>query len=128
MKTTELRIGNFISRNDLGDDSERIEIIIELGKMALTTGPINVMCEYDEIKPIPLTEEWLVKFGWGKGEFDSEYIDNVSLKQEVLVYNVNAKMLCIETNRDIMEISHILYVHQLQNLFFALTGEELTIK
>lgn len=80
------------------------------------------------IKPIPLTEEWLLKFGWGKGEYDTEYVDNVSLKQECLSYNVGAKMFCIETNGDIMEIKHIRYVHQLQNIFYCLTGQELELK
>jgi hypothetical protein len=80
------------------------------------------------IEPIPLTEKWLLDFGWAKGEYDTEYQDNISLNQEVLSYNVNSNMFCIETQTDVMEINHILYVHELQNLYFALTKQELTLK
>ena len=74
---------------------------------------------------VPLTEEWLVKFGffekykscfnrWNKKGFslnDNED-DNGDL-QGVFYYDFK------------LEIKH---VHQLQNLYKALTGEELTIK
>jgi len=36
-------------------------------------------------------------------------------------------MFLIESNNDIIEINHIKYVHSLQNLYFALTNEELTL-
>ena len=81
------------------------------------------------IKPIPLTEEWLLKFGWGAdSDFDNTYINNVGLKNEVMFYDTDNKVFLIETERDTIELSHIKHVHQLQNLYFALTGEELTIK
>lgn len=51
------------------------------------------------LKPIPLTEEWLSRFGLN---------DNQHTR------------ITIPRN--------IKYVHQLQNLFFALTGEELVLK
>lgn len=83
--------------------------------------------EWESFKPIPLTEKWLLDFGWGKDEYDSVYVDNTSLKQVVLYYDVKNKMFLMETNSDIIEFNHIQHVHQLQNLYFALTGEELTI-
>jgi hypothetical protein len=117
MKASELRIGNYYDQ--FGNIHQVNGTIIS----QLETAPVGQLW----CKPIPLTEEWLLKFGWGKGEFDSEYVDNVSLKQAILSYDVNAKVLCIITNQDVIEITHIHYVHQLQNLIHALTGEELTI-
>lgn len=118
MRANELRIGNLILLNE--------NTIISVSEM--TVYNMIHRAESADYKPIPLTEEWLLRFGWGKGEFDSEYMDNVSLKEEALSYNVDAKMLIIETPYHNLEINHIKYVHQLQNLYFALTGNELTIK
>jgi hypothetical protein len=71
------------------------------------------------IEPIPLTEEWLVKFGFERSEeslcwsldgFLFEYLDNK-------IFPIfNRREYCLK------------HVHQLQNLYKALTGEELTIK
>ena len=70
----------------------------------------------DDVKPIPLTEEWLERFGFvyknGYGyKFKYGWI---SRKDKYWSYY----SLMIK----------IYYVHQLQNLYFALTAEELTIK
>jgi len=68
-------------------------------------------------KPIPLTEEWLMNFGfkqWGdKYTFGLKGI-NIHHRKRGFVLRKS--------------IPIIRYVHQLQNLYFALTGEELTIK
>lgn len=125
IKANELRTGNLVLFNG------KVVKISEVGRLTIEV-EINELkylyCKIEDLKPIPLTEEWLLKFGWGKGEYDTEYVDNVSLKQECLSYNVGAKMFCIETNGDIMEIKHIRYVHQLQNIFYCLTGQELELK
>ena len=69
------------------------------------------------IEPIPLTEEWLIKFGfkqWGdKYTFGLKGI-NIHHRQRGFVLRKSVPV--------------IQYVHQLQNLYFALTGEELTLK
>ncbi len=49
MKTTELRIGSWVNEN--GEDFQWTSRCYEE-----TNGP--------EFNPIPLTEEWLIKFGW----------------------------------------------------------------
>lgn len=74
--------------------------------------------------PIPLTEEWLVKFGFKKdsnpfagGVFDSPIMGNhIDYNSGIFTYRNYSTSLI-----------DILYTHQLQNLFFALTGSELTI-
>jgi hypothetical protein len=82
---------------------------------------------FNNVEPIEITKEWLVGFGWGIGDFDTEYIDSVSLKNCVLIYHTGINLFLIETLRDVIQIEHIKYVHQLQNLCYSLTGEELTI-
>lgn len=125
MNAQELRIGNLIIRQDLVNDHDRIEKIIELGKKALITGPINVLCEYSKIKPILLTEKWLIKFGFEKAKQPNGAI---------FYGQRNKKFRFTENKRNEYYLFgyeypvEIQYVHQLQNLYLALTGEELTIK
>ena len=66
--------------------------------------------------PIPLTEEWLIKFGFIK------VWNNYRLKP--LGYLIDNRLITVGSNY----LRHIKYVHQLQNLYFALTGEELQLK
>ena len=104
MKSNELRIGNYI-KTDLG-----IQIVIPFLFRALES--IENDCE-----PIPLTEDWLCKFGFEK---DSFYW---SLKDLSIDFEKNGYSYVIGSGA-----TGFKYVHQLQNLYFALTGEELTIK
>jgi len=72
-------------------------------------------------EPIPLTEEWLLKFGFVK-ELDSFYRKNKSSMIEVCFYD-NGSIVASQS----VCLSYIKYVHNIQNLYFALTGEELTL-
>ncbi len=81
---------------------------------------MDVISQYE---PIPLTEEWLMKFGfdikdknrldWVKGAFNLERS------------NEDDSKFCFEVYSHYIPLD---YVHQLQNLYFALTGEELKLK
>jgi hypothetical protein len=123
MKASELRIGNLINRKDLFDGHLRIETVIKLGQKIITSGPTKVICEYNDILPITLTEEWLVKFGLEK-VIDCEYRKGNLIFQ--LTKYESGNLVTIFLNGNLINI--IEYVHQLQNLYFALTNEELTIK
>ena len=77
------------------------------------------------LNPILLTEEWLLKFGFIKLGYNYEFWDSSmwSVKQHKnknswWLLSCNEEVDCIRLN----------YVHQLQNLYFALTGEELKLK
>jgi hypothetical protein len=82
---------------------------------------------FDHWKPIPLTEEWLIKLGFGM-ESPGFY----SYGEESMAdycYNLDDKTFHeYYPTSDMNCLAKCEYVHQLQNLFFALTGEELTIK
>jgi hypothetical protein len=106
MKANELRIGNFVEIDQYPND--RVVIQIENGSNIDECGKLNA-------SPIPLTEEWLLKFGFiskGRYEKGSIHIGCVKTKEETYLWIEN--------------MPHIKYVHQLQNLYFVLTGEELT--
>ena len=109
MEENELRIGNWVE-------------IIQPNKEVYTT--IQPSCFSVEIKkfykPIPLTEEWLLKFGLYK--LDGCF--SLQTKRGNLIIEED---LCEITGNynDIGFNAPCKYVHQLQNLYFALTGKEL---
>ena len=121
MKANELRIGNLVY---LVDKEKICEI--------LDGHEIDECDENPLVQPIPLTEEWLLKFGFDlydgfsnmrfinivKHEYDSSTISFSHTEQLTRFSNGHPKGSTL--------IPHIKYVHQLQNLYFALTGEELT--
>jgi hypothetical protein len=77
------------------------------------------------IEPIPLTEEWLLKLGLNKiaiWTFSLHLVGNLEL-----IYYSGEKGWSIGL-KNYSDFSNLKYVHQLQNLYFALTRKELTIK
>lgn len=81
-----------------------------------------------DIDPIPLTEEWLLKFGFTYDEiFGWSFSD--SKTYFIMSYHSSA-IITLETSEEsiISVPQNIRYVHQLQNLYFALTGKELELK
>ena len=89
--------------------------------------------EENEIEPIPLTEEWLLKFGFKKRR-KTKFRTLVTAYTELEIEIERPdKLKCFlvksEHTRDEKTVFRVIrYVHQLQNLYFALTGDELTIK
>jgi hypothetical protein len=124
IKANDLRIGNLVNRYfekkyDFGSSMEWQPIVFNLDDFKL------LKCF--KHKPILLTEEWLLKFGFVTSErlWDSFSRSNYYLsKKGELCFNLHESKNIFY----MYEYRHIEYVHQLQNLYFALTGEELTIK
>jgi hypothetical protein len=79
----------------------------------------------DVLEFIPLTEEWLLKFGFEKSSGTSVSFQLESKYFDIRYYN---QEISIISDRDDLKMIQVKYVHQLQNLYFALVGEELTIK
>lgn len=84
--------------------------------------------EFCDFEPIPLTEEWLLKFGFEKSNNNTEfYTFDLSKLSIHLKSKQYADGRTYFNSWCIIE-KQIEYVHQLQNLYFALTQEELKIK
>ena len=81
---------------------------------------IDVISQYE---PIPLTEEWLEKFGFDIK--DKDRLDWVKGAFNLERSNEDNNKFCFEVYSHYIPLD---YVHQLQNLYFALTGEELKLK
>ena len=111
MKATELRIGNFVKFQ-----GEIIEIDgIDKFNIHWGNGNFAPITINGFFQPIRLTEEWLEKY---KTKINT-YFDNDG-----------EGMMIISNPYYVLKLQYIKleYLHTLQNLYFALTGEELTIK
>lgn len=121
MKVNELRIGNWLHSNLTNID---FTLDIQTLSTMITYGNENGGRVW--IAPIPLTEEWLLKFGF---ENDYDGCPTLNHKASRFQYSINSKeLLYQQTPHNDWSGFPCQYVHQLQNLYFALTGEELTIK
>lgn len=114
IQANELRIGNWVK------DSFGYLVI-----------GVNAKVEFaSAYEPITLTPEILEKCGFD--DFKSNVYGNdeyIELDLDGDIYNVFIKQINIdETIDSILMHNQIKYLHQLQNLYFALTGEELTFK
>lgn len=127
MKAQELRIGNFVKSTNYYYE------ITEIGKKYCRMNDLG-SADYDynyppfpldKIMPIPITDEFFIELGIRKGNtlcfyscdklFSFEYKYNNYVGNDVL-------------HLDEKPLPNIKYIHQLQNLFFGITGEELMIK
>lgn len=123
MEAKDLRIGNFVYLTD----KEKVWEILD--------GYEIDKCEENPFtQPIPLTEEWLLKFGFTRHHAD--YYNDVILLKDVFNLDNGEQYDCLKVKIYPHELGsaqsvkgdlHIKHVHQLQNLYFALTGEELEI-
>jgi hypothetical protein len=83
-------------------------------------------CCIEEYEPIPITEEWLIKFGFEKRKDwdDGLWFDiDSSLLFSLHYYRYELKLRSAQDNL----LLNIKSIHQLQNFIYILTGEELTI-
>lgn len=141
MKASELRIGNLVKANYRG-----ISFICDVVKVIFNEIFVKGImdddkCEYEfsgdpekyagkenGFEPIPLTEEWLVRFGFEFEKYTESIIANKS--DLALLKMVGWKYFTFTTNLGNGKNEYckdIICVHQLQNLFYSITGEELTI-
>lgn len=130
MKASELRIGNYVQGKEfnhprLGIYSDGVTEIMEGGILAFARSVIYY-------EPIPLTEEWLIKFGFEIIHHDFNFfVKRVKIEGcnsiSIRIWENNGWNFGLYQHDGGIDIT-IEYVHQLQNLFFALTQEELQIK
>ena len=80
---------------------------------------------YKNFEPIKLTEEWLVKLGFTD---EGDFFMNELQKDLVIYYDEGKVQIGSDFGTVESNLNHIHYVHQLQNLYSALTGTELETK
>lgn len=143
MDTKELRLGNYLK---LSKDCTFVVTKVSAGTVckveAIKQDSLYIECTVSEgrcysevpvsmIEPIPLTEELLLESGFTK-EYRGFSCDIVELSYGSFLYNdgVNNDKLFASINGAEYPLSRIPteYLHQLQNVYFSLTGKELQVK
>ena len=114
MKANELRIGNYVNGGIVQSlpmhQGEMYAVLIQSEFHSFGTPKLM-----EDIKPILLTEKWLLDFGF----------DGLDLGKYTLILS-NGNFFSLSCEEPIA--INIKYVHQLQNLYFALTNKELKIE
>ena len=126
MKTSELRLGNYVKCGDKTlciavINNEIIEYISE---------NIYDVCSVNAISPLPLTKDLLLKLeaqrGWdGKNVYyiiHAEEEDIYILYKDGIYYHAN------EYDSTVYETIPCTGLHSLQNKYYALNGEEMEVK
>ena len=134
MKNTELRIGNFV----FIPKTTQIVFISAIGMTGCYVNNNNIigLIPFDEIETVSLTEEWILKFGFNctnkiakcfkkyhneeTADFSGLFLKEIG-NHPVWNYSANNKWTF---NSFLVEVQH---VHQLQNLYFSITGSELQL-
>lgn len=102
------------------------------------TGHEMIVCTIDQsawgkwhthkIKPMPISEWWLPRMGLVYDKAGIFEIKNKEPHKSIIVrpngYGVFNRSEC---TREIQFIKQVKYVHELQNIYYAITGMELTL-
>jgi hypothetical protein len=116
MKANELRIGNLTYRIEVKNKNNTVIDDITIYDIERIQEVHDKTFTYE---PIPLTGEWLQKFGFQTEQSFVYELDDITI-------NTSRGLMCIFTKcKNNVEIEITEYVHQLQNLYFALTNKEL---
>lgn len=131
IKENEIRIGNWFRHNNQWNYRSEAKCDFEFQFNANDWYQIGECCLWlENMEPIPLTEEWLLRFGFLKDERKyGGVLDTTSFWKSGIELKpiVNGTRFRLDFKSDCLIDINLDYVHQLQNLSFALTGEELIL-
>lgn len=131
MKANELRIGNLVycKTNDVDTGARKIEV------RDVTYHVIYAMLNDNwAYEPIPLTEEWLLRFGFEKHKVKNYYSKRCGEYEMQVSMNIFSGSLEKDSswfvsikidygNQPLTLVRQ--YIHQLQNIYFELSETEL---
>ena len=112
IQSNELRIGNLVS---FGEEIKKVIEITEDAFYVLDKDGTTLKNTWAEIKPIPLTEEWFLKCK-SNSIFNNGFEYKKTSTGRFEIYAGTILITVIE------------FVHELQNLNFALLGEDVIIE
>ena len=112
IKTNELRVGNYIKFSGIGKATKIVPSDFHLQCRGIKGS------EMPNVEPIEITEKHVTDFGFVSRKTDRKFdLDDFSVK-------VTKKGIA-HFYFDNFDVAGFSYVHQLQNVYFALCGKEL---
>jgi len=120
VSVTDLRIGNYVIYNnkEIGTITGVQAFLFNNGKVAINQR-LDIFYHTENIKPIPLTEEWLLKLGFVSNPYQDRYDKGI--------FHIECDKTKGKIDLWVYGSPHIKYIHQIQNLYHALTGLDLQI-
>ncbi len=116
MKASELRLNNYVLEDG--------QVVLLSTNYDLFKCLVNVDRGIG-FEPILLTEEWLLKFGFIYHESIKHWVKNWGINgAEFIKFDEYYNLFSFQLGKDNYKVIDI-GVHQLQNLWFVLTGEEI---
>jgi hypothetical protein len=124
MQKNELMIGNLVNYQNITYS------VYEITKECAILQDVsaNKVVLFDELSPVPLTEHWFLEFGFAfkKTEKSNSYSKDSFRANFITDGRFKGKMYLIYANCFQWEKCEVnMYVHKLQNLYFALTNEDI---
>lgn len=124
MRPKDIRLGNYIQWDD--DSKEIIQVeSIERGEEETKNMYFVNGGWIEDFLPVPISEDWLIKFGFTKDKTDNYFYGHPTYKTFYPIYKRGESF---GFNGLGLSVKEFKYIHQLQNLYYSLTSEELTIK
>jgi hypothetical protein len=121
MKITDLRIGSQIFW-DIPEKENTIHTVIGIRNDKLQTIPISLGDSVDEYKPIPISEEIFKQLGFT--QLNRSYWERNKVGF-IIGYAVDGTM--VAGNSFGARHCYCYYVHQIQNIWYDVTGEWLSL-
>lgn len=142
IQPNDLRIGNYVYQFLTDMASDNYQIIETIGREAVSTHEFNEVIKFEKLHGIPLIPEILLKcrFDLHEGLIIKSFhlsISNFPNKYHVIsvsgdyVYIREGNDECRENDSIVTvwnkDIKKNFYLHELQNLYYALTNKELPV-
>jgi hypothetical protein len=122
MNTSELRIGNTVQHKTNKEVVNVIHVLenhIGYHNKLLSMKCIDALAS--NFEPIHLTEEYILRFGF-------EWKNNGLRNKNICIRQFGGAYCLFLSNESLSFEKRLEFVHQLQNLYFAVVGEELVLQ
>jgi len=124
MKANELRIGNYVW-DDYGGNMIIHQISTDLVDCKKENHLPSGRYDLNAIKPITIDANLLLKFGFDELKHSNEWYFIIIHGTELSIH-LSGYEICFGNGQNFIK-GDFKHIHKLQNLYFALTGEELTL-
>jgi len=133
IKANELRIGNYFCLNTIDENCQPVKIFTQANSMFIRD------CEHYGEKwtgePVPLSEDILLRLGfvridhsWSLNDGSENYHYEINGNERHFLLYFNGRQFSANDGKlSSFRYENNKHLHQLQNLYFALTGTELTL-
>ena len=123
----ELMFGNFVKAKSFPNEVVALTAVCGRSMRASVLHSDGVLMSYDikDLRALEITKSWLLKFGFKEVETDTHYLFEIHDGQ-YSVRSIGEGAFYFEMHDK--RLRQIFSVHELQNVYFNLTGKELILR